>query len=98
MEFYPDKVLFGTAAFAFGPEVDWGEIAWLSNTSARQALALALTAMMVDREITRERGVQLAGMVLRAKPIKLYGVPKEFVQSASKQPRGNRVIASGADS
>jgi hypothetical protein len=77
MEFYPDKVLFGTDAFSFGPEVDWGEIAWLSNTTARQALALALTAMMVDGEISRERGVELARMVLRENAIKLYGLPSK---------------------
>src|SRR5213593_2158 len=73
LEFYPDKVLFGTDAFSFGPEVDWGEVAWLSNTTARQALALALTGMMNDGEITRERGLELARMVLRENAIKVYG-------------------------
>ena len=72
LEFYPDKVLFGTDAFSFGPEVDWGEVAWLSNTTARQALALALTGMMNDGEITRERGLELARMVLRENAIKAY--------------------------
>jgi len=73
LEFYPDKVLFGTDAFAFGPAVDWGELAWLSNTTARQALALALTGMMNDGEFTRERASELARMVLRENAIKLYG-------------------------
>src|SRR5437763_1795091 len=73
LEFYPDKVLFGTDAFSFGPEVDWGEVAWLSNTTARQALALALTGMMNDGEITRERALELARMVLRENAVKLYG-------------------------
>ena len=73
LESYPDKVLFGTDAFAFGPAVDWGELAWLSNTTARQALALALTGMMNDGEITRERAGELARMVLRENAIKLYG-------------------------
>jgi len=73
LESYPDKVLFGTDAFAFGPAVDWGELAWLSNTTARQALALALTGMMNDGEITRERASELARMVLRENAIKLYG-------------------------
>jgi hypothetical protein len=76
LEFYPDKILFGTDAFSFGPEVDWGEVAWLSNTTARQALALALTGMMDDGEITRERAVELANMVLRENAIKLYGLKK----------------------
>jgi predicted TIM-barrel fold metal-dependent hydrolase len=73
LESYPDKVLFGTDAFAFGPAVDWGELAWLSNTTARQALALALTGMTNDGEITRERASELARMVLRENAIKLYG-------------------------
>ena len=46
LEAYPDKVLFGTDAFSFGPAVDWGEVAWLSNSTARQALALALTVTL----------------------------------------------------
>jgi uncharacterized protein len=73
LESYPDKVLFGTDAFAFGPAVDWGELAWLSNTTARQALAIALTGMMNDGEINRERASELARMVLRENAIKLYG-------------------------
>jgi len=74
LESYPDKVLFGTDAFSFGPEVDWGETAWLSNTTARQALALALTGMMNDGEISRERAVELARMVLHDNAAKLYGL------------------------
>ena len=74
MEFYPDKILFGTDAFSFGPEVDWGEVAWLSNTTARQALALALTGMMNDGEIDRSRAMELARMVLHDNAAKLYGL------------------------
>ncbi len=76
LEAYPDKILFGTDAFSFGPEVDWPEVAWLSNTSARQALALALTGMMNDHEITRAHAVELAQMVLRENAIKLYNLPR----------------------
>ncbi len=74
MEFYPDKILFGTDAFSFGPEVDWGEVAWLSNTTARQALALALTGMMEDGEIDRARAMELARMVLHDNAAQLYGM------------------------
>jgi uncharacterized protein len=77
LESYPDKILFGTDAFSFGPAIDWGEVAWLSNTTARQALALALTGMMNDGEITRERAVQLARMALRENAIRLYGLDKK---------------------
>lgn len=72
LEAYPDKILFGTDAFSFGPEVDWPEVAWLSTKSTRQALAWALTGMMNDKEITREQAVVLARMALRDNAIKLY--------------------------
>jgi len=77
LEAYPDKILFGTDAFSFGPEVDWPEVAWLSSKSGRQALALALTGMMDDDEITRAHAVDLARMVLRDNAIKLYGLPAQ---------------------
>ena len=72
LENYPDKILFGTDAFSFTPAIDWPEVAWLSNTSARQALALALTGMMNDGEINRERAMELARMALRDNAGKLY--------------------------
>ena len=75
LEKYPEKILFGTDAFSFGPELDWPEVAWLSTRSARQALALALTGMMNDREITRAQALELAQMVLRDNAIKLYNLP-----------------------
>ena len=74
LETYPDKILFGTDAFSFGPEVDWGEVAWLSNTSARQALALALTGMINDGEIDRARAMELARLVMHDNAAKLYGL------------------------
>ncbi|HWP54174.1 MAG TPA: amidohydrolase family protein [Pyrinomonadaceae bacterium] len=74
MEAYPDKILFGTDAFSFGPEVDWGEVAWLSNSSARTALTLALKGMMNDGEIDRARALELARMVLHDNAAKLYGL------------------------
>jgi len=74
VEAYPDKVLFGTDAFSFGAEVDWGETAWLSNTTARQALTLALSGMMNDGEIDRARALTLARMVLHDNAAKLYGL------------------------
>ncbi len=76
LEAYPDKILFGTDAFSFVPEVDWPEVAWLSNNTARQALSLALSGMMNDHEITRAQAVELARMVLRENAIKLYSLPR----------------------
>ena len=75
LESYPDRVLFGTDAFSFGPAVDWPEVAWLSNTTARTALAMALTGMINDGEISRERALELARMALRDNARKLYKLP-----------------------
>jgi hypothetical protein len=75
LESYPDRVLFGTDAFSFGPAVDWPEVAWLSNTTARTALAMALTGMMNDGEVSRERALELARMALRDNARKLYKLP-----------------------
>jgi predicted TIM-barrel fold metal-dependent hydrolase len=74
LESYPDKVLFGTDAFALTPEVGWEEGGWLAMTTARQALALALTGMMNDGEITRDRAIELARMALRENAERLYNL------------------------
>jgi hypothetical protein len=74
LEFAPDKVLFATDAFALTPEVGWEEVGWLSGRTGRQALALALTGMMQDGEITRTRASELARMVLRENAARLYGI------------------------
>jgi predicted TIM-barrel fold metal-dependent hydrolase len=75
LEFAPDKVLFATDAFALTPEVGWEEVGWLSARTGREALALALTGMLRDGEITRERASELARMVLRDNAARLYGMP-----------------------
>ena len=74
LEHYPEKVLFGTDSAPFAPEVNWEETGWLTTSTARRALALALTGMMNDGEITRERALQLARMVMRENAIKLYNL------------------------
>jgi hypothetical protein len=73
LEYYPEKILFGTDASPTFPEIGWEETGWLATKTARQALALALTGMMNDGEITRDRAVELAKMVLRENAKKLYG-------------------------
>ncbi len=75
LEIYPQKVLFGTDASPLTPEVNWEETGWLTANTAREALALALTGMMNDRDVTRQRAVKLAHMVMRDNAIKLYGLP-----------------------
>jgi len=74
LENYPEKVLFGADAFPLTPEVGWEEGAWLGTATARQALALALTAMMNDGEITRARALELAQMVMRENALRLYNL------------------------
>jgi predicted TIM-barrel fold metal-dependent hydrolase len=74
LEWYPEKVLFGTDLFPGTPEIDWPEIGYMISVTARQALGLALTGMVEDQEITRERALELARMALRENAMKLYGL------------------------
>ena len=73
---WPDKVLFGTDAFDGGAEQGWEQVAWVASTTARQALAMALTGMMRDGEISRERAESLARKVLRENAETVYGLSK----------------------
>jgi predicted TIM-barrel fold metal-dependent hydrolase len=70
---WPEKVMFGTDAFDGGPDQGWEEGVWLGASTARRALAMALTGMMRDGEIDRPRAEALARMVLRENAAKLYG-------------------------
>ncbi|MFI5231369.1 MAG: amidohydrolase family protein [Gemmatimonadales bacterium] len=79
---YPDRVLFGTDAFDGGPGQQWEAGALLAANSARRALGLALTGMMRDGVISRERAEQLARMVMRENAVALYGL------GGSGEPRG----------
>ncbi len=72
---YPEKVLFGSDAFANGPDAGWELSAWLASTTARQALAIALTGMVRDNEVTRPRAEEIATMVLRTNAATLYKLP-----------------------
>ena len=69
---YPEKVLFGTDAAAFGPDLGWPLAAWVGTTTARRVLALALSEMMRNDEVTRARAEEIATMVLRTSSAKLY--------------------------
>lgn len=72
LEWCPDKVMFGTDLSPGTPEIGWEEIGWQTTHSARRALAIALTGMMDDHEITRARAGEIARMVLRGTALKLY--------------------------
>ncbi|AHG91613.1 amidohydrolase [Gemmatirosa kalamazoonensis] len=73
---WPDKVLFGTDAFDGGAEQGWEQVAWVGSTTARRALAIALTGMLRDGEIDRPRAEALARMVLRENALKAYTLGK----------------------
>jgi hypothetical protein len=73
LEWYPEKIMFGTDLYPNTPEINWEEIGWQTSQSGREALAIALTGMMQDGEITRERALELARMVLHDNAAKLYG-------------------------
>jgi len=69
---WPDKVLFGSDAFDGGAEQGWEQVAWVGATTARRALAIALTGMMRDGEISRARAEELARMVMRENALTAY--------------------------
>ncbi len=71
LEQYPEKVLFGTDAAAFGPGIGWDVTAALGSRTARRALAIALSDMMRDG-LPRERAEEIAAMVLRTNAAHLY--------------------------
>jgi predicted TIM-barrel fold metal-dependent hydrolase len=72
LEYVPEKVLFGTDAYPYSDEMGWEESLVATSRTGRKALGIALTAMMRDGEITRQRASELARMVLRDNAKKLY--------------------------
>ena len=74
LEYVPEKALFATDAYPFSPDMGWEEAAYVAASTGREALGLALTGMLRDNEITRDRAVELARMVLRDNARKLYGL------------------------
>lgn len=75
LEWFPEKILFGTDLSPGGsPEIDWEEIAYQASENGRRALAIALTGMMRDGEITRAQAMTFAHDVLRDNSAKLYKI------------------------
>jgi len=72
LETYPEKVMFGTDLAPGDDEIGWPEIGYANMTTGREGLALALTGMMNDGELTRDEALKLARMVLRENALKLY--------------------------
>jgi len=69
---WPEKVLFGTDASPNTDETSWEETGWIASQTARDALAIALSGMIRDGEITRARASELARMALRENAARLY--------------------------
>jgi len=74
LEYVPEKVMFATDAYPFSPELGWEESGWIAANTGREALAFALTGMLRDNEISRDRALELARMVLRDNARKLYNL------------------------
>ena len=72
LEFEPEKVLFGSDGYPYSDEMGWPESTWIASRNARQALGIALTGMLEDSEITRDRAGQIARRVLRGNAETLY--------------------------
>lgn len=74
LEEFPDKVLYGSDAFADHNEdpVGWPDQGWVASRAARRALAEALTGMMRDGMVSRSRAEAIAVMVLRGNAAGLY--------------------------
>jgi predicted TIM-barrel fold metal-dependent hydrolase len=75
LEWVPEKVMFGTDAYPYSDEMGWEESGWIAARRGREALAIALTAMMRDDGVSRDRASELARMVLRDNARKLYRLP-----------------------
>jgi uncharacterized protein len=75
LEWAPEKVMFGTDAYPYSDEMGWEESGWIAARRGREALTIALTAMMRDDGISRDRALELARMVLRDNARKLYRLP-----------------------
>jgi predicted TIM-barrel fold metal-dependent hydrolase len=73
LETFPDKVLYGTDGYPFTSALGWEESTWIANRNARAALAIALTGMVRDGEISEERAEEIAEGVLRGCATRIYG-------------------------
>ena len=71
---FPEKVLFGTDAAAYGPGLGWELNAWVATNTGRQALTIALSGMIKSNEISRNRAKEIATMVMRTNAGNLYNL------------------------
>ena len=76
LELTPEKVLFGTDAYPYAPDagLGWSDTTLFASAAGREALGRALTDMVREGTVSRERAGELAVMVLRENARKLYGL------------------------
>jgi uncharacterized protein len=72
LEFEPEKVLFATDGYPYSGEMGWAESAWIASRNGREALGLALTRMLRDGDVSRDRAREIARLVLRGNAESLY--------------------------
>ena len=63
---------FPADGYALADAAGWEETTWIANRKGREALALALTGMVMDGEISRGRASAIADEVLRGTASALY--------------------------
>ena len=71
---FPEKVIYGSDATAFGAGLGWEMSASIASHTARQALTIALSEMINSNEINLDRAKEIATMVLRTNADKLYNL------------------------
>ena len=71
---FPEKVLFGSDASAFGPDLGWEVAAQAGTDNVRETLVLALTEMLRAGEVSRPRAEEIATMVMRTNASRLYNL------------------------
>ena len=78
-------MLFGSDASAFGPDMGWELAAWIATKNGRAALALALTGMIREDEVSRTRAKEIATMVMRTNAGKLYRLEPDVTRAVRKR-------------
>jgi uncharacterized protein len=74
-ELYPDKVTFGSDAFAMDEQMGAEEVYWLGVHNGRTATAAALAEMIAAREVTEPQAMAIARGYLHDNAAGLYPAP-----------------------
>ena len=72
LEYYPEKITFGTDAFPYNDALGVEEVYWMGVQTSRTALAAALAEMITAREITEPQAMTMAHGYLHDNAAALY--------------------------